>query len=142
MGRKKGSMQTTQSKLKISQTLKKAYRTGSRVYKSPMLGKKHTPATIEKMKKTAQARVAKGIAVPSHKGHYKKNAGYCALHIWFRRNTDKPMLCENCGSDKFIDIANKTGEYKRELDDWLILCRSCHMKYDRRNNVWKDKRFV
>lgn len=48
----------------------------------------------------------------------------------------RPNTCEHCGfvSDerKALDWANKSQQYKRELDDWLRLCKPCHKRYDMR----------
>ena len=75
---------------------------------------------------------------------------YRALHQWVERRLGKPQKCENpicfyprkgskykgCRSGlllapKVYDWANISGEYKRKLDDWIRLCRSCHIKYDK-----------
>lgn len=56
--------------------------------------------------------------------------GYVGLHIWIRRRLAKPLGCNHCGESKPLDLANKSHEYKRDLDDWLWLCKSCHSKYD------------
>lgn len=37
--------------------------------------------------------------------------------------------CLQCNTGKF-EWANKSGDYKRDLSDWLRLCISCHRKYD------------
>jgi len=62
---------------------------------------------------------------------------YFGLHLWIREllNTDK---CEFCGISGYkykngqwsIECANKSGEYKRDINDWYTLCRKCHNKYD------------
>lgn len=61
------------------------------------------------------------------------NVGYISLHQWVSQNRGKPSLCENCGStdSKRYEWANISKEYKRELSDWMRLCKSCHVKYDR-----------
>jgi len=58
--------------------------------------------------------------------------GYLGLHHWVERELGRPSLCEHCETTtaKRFDWANKSNDYKRELSDWLRLCRSCHMKYD------------
>lgn len=65
--------------------------------------------------------------------------GYAGLHMWVRRRIIKPLKCFNCKQVKPLDLANKSHEYKRDLDDWLYLCRSCYLYYDytkeRRNNL-------
>lgn len=62
------------------------------------------------------------------------NVKYYALHSWIARKLGKPTKCEHCGKDglkgKYINWANKSQEYKRDLDDWLRLCRPCHSQYD------------
>jgi len=69
---------------------------------------------------------------PSWKGN---DVGYDGLHRWVSRHLGKPDTCENCGvnglSGKKIHWANKDHEYKRNLEDWLRLCASCHVAYDR-----------
>lgn len=40
-----------------------------------------------------------------------------------------------------ISRANKSGEYLRDLSDWLSLCVSCHRKYDFKFNIKKHDRF-
>lgn len=59
--------------------------------------------------------------------------GYEALHAWVNRKLGKPIDCENCGensNNKTYDRASISREYKRELNDWISLCRSCHRIYD------------
>jgi len=60
--------------------------------------------------------------------------GYDALHDWVKRRLGRPTKCEHCGTDgltgKQIHWANKSGEYLRDLSDWLRLCKHCHDIYD------------
>jgi hypothetical protein len=59
--------------------------------------------------------------------------GYSGLHVWLRRNVKKPATCQDCGrSTTYLDCANISQKYFRDLSDWLWLCRSCHMKKDGR----------
>lgn len=74
------------------------------------------------------------------KGHVPANfkgdaAGYDARHDWIKRRYGKAVKCEKCGSQKKIEWANKSWEYKRDLSDWMQLCYWCHRKYDR-NGGW------
>ena len=66
---------------------------------------------------------------PNWKGD---EVGMGALHDWVKRQLGKPKFCEHCRTTtaKQFDWANKSGEYRRDLSDWLRLCRSCHAKYD------------
>ena len=71
----------------------------------------------------------KGETNPSWKGD---DVGYGGLHMWVSSQLGTPSLCEHCQSTtaKHYDWANKSQTYKRDLSDWLRLCRKCHKKYD------------
>lgn len=60
--------------------------------------------------------------------------GYNALHSWVARKLGKPGACEHCNKSRLsgrqIHWANKSHEYKRDLNDWIRLCVDCHAKYD------------
>lgn len=62
--------------------------------------------------------------------------GYYALHDWVYRYKGRPDKCEFCGGNKAMQWANKSHEYKRDLEDWLSLCKKCHVKYDRESGNW------
>lgn len=69
-----------------------------------------------------------------HWGWKDKRVGYSGLHKWVNKYLGHPDTCEHCGksglSGHDIHWANKSGEYKRDLTDWLRLCSVCHGKYD------------
>lgn len=80
----------------------------------------------------------KAHATPKRKGadhrDWKGDAvGYSGLHAWVRRELGTPSRCENCGTTeaKQFEWANKSGEYKRDLTDWIRLCTLCHRRMDR-----------
>jgi hypothetical protein len=102
-------------------------RTGS---KNGFYGKKHKPETIAKFKKDrAQSKN------PMWKGD---EVGYDALHDWVKRHRGKPERCQFCGEENAsIQWANKSGKYKRKLEDWLELCIKCHVNYDEN---WKKRK--
>jgi hypothetical protein len=54
------------------------------------------------------------------------------LHNWVRRRLSKPQVCEICNQNIPFDLANKTGIYSRDLNNWKWLCRKCHMESDGR----------
>lgn len=60
--------------------------------------------------------------------------GYTALHGWVKRWLRKPERCKDCNQVKKLDLANISGKYSRDLDDWEYLCRKCHMAKDGRLN--------
>ena len=66
---------------------------------------------------------------PNWKGDKVK---YDALHSWIRRHKSKPKLCEKCKKRKPFDLSNISGKYKRDVNDFEWLCRSCHMEKDGR----------
>ena len=67
---------------------------------------------------------------PNWKGD---NVSYQALHSWVRLRLGRPMKCEHCGrtDKKKYEWANISGEYKRELSDWVRLCTKCHRIFDK-----------
>lgn len=67
---------------------------------------------------------------PEAPGWRGEEIGYQQLHRWVRKNKIKPSSCEHCGSDGPLEWANKSREYRRDLKDWLALCRLCHRRYD------------
>ena len=110
-------------------------------------GFKHSEETRKKMSEVRKGKVGyfkgkkrdcywlKGLK--EEKNFYWKGdkVGYLGLHAWVIRQLGQPTTCEHCGktglSGRKIDWANKSHEYKRHLNDWLRLCRSCHIKYDK-----------
>jgi hypothetical protein len=66
---------------------------------------------------------------PMWKGNSVK---YHALHGWVNRKKIKPPFCEECNKEPPYDLANISGEYKRDINDYKWLCRRCHMKSDNR----------
>jgi hypothetical protein len=65
-------------------------------------------------------------------------AGYNAKHKWISRYAGKATRCSfdpNHAGPRF-EWANVSGEYKREISDYMQLCVRCHRKFDseRRKN--------
>ena len=93
-------------------------------------GKPLPEAVKQKISKTI---AIKGIRKDENNPMWKGDGvGYGALHNWVKRNLIKPQVCRDCNQPKPLDLANISGEYKRDLSDWEWLCRSCHMKKDGR----------
>jgi hypothetical protein len=59
---------------------------------------------------------------------------YQALHSWVRRHKGTPHECEKCGTTepRKYEWANISGEYKRDLSDWIRVCTKCHRKMDKK----------
>lgn len=81
----------------------------------------------------------KGELDPNWKG---ENATYSAKHRWIQNNWQKTGICELCFIERpprkgtrlkwGTHWANKSGEYKRERNDWYELCPKCHKSLDKR----------
>ena len=55
--------------------------------------------------------------------------GNRALHEWIRRHKPTPEYCEHCNlTVSRYDAHNISGNYIRDIDDFMYLCRSCHKK--------------
>ena len=75
-----------------------------------------------------------------YNGQWKGNkVGYCSLHEWIGNRKLKPEFCEECKKVKPYDLANISGRYKRDINDFEWLCRSCHMKKDFKSGMRKIK---
>lgn len=119
-------------------------------------GRKFSKSTLQKMsaakkgrKFPAMSRAKKGIKLstehrlkviktlaiglnekhPLWKGD---NVGYTGLHQWVRRKLGTPSRCEFCFTEekRRYQWANISRKYKRDLNDWIRLCPSCHKKWD------------
>ena len=57
-----------------------------------------------------------------------------SVHDWIKRRSPKPDKCQDCGKVGWVDLANISQEYKRDVDDYKWICRKCHMTEDGRLN--------
>lgn len=65
---------------------------------------------------------------PNWKG---EKVGYTCLHSWVRRRKEKPDHCQKCGkTQNYLELANISGEYKRDIEDYIYLCVKCHKEMD------------
>ncbi len=83
----------------------------------------------------------KGEHVDSKNPRWKGDAvGYMALHRWIHRKLGKAKKCTNNPTHKarVFRWANKSGEYKRDLNDWVELCPSCATKLDINAGRWGE----
>lgn len=68
-------------------------------------------------------------------GRWKGNkVGYRGIHTWVQNRKYKPKTCSIChkkkneyGNEKLV-LANLSGKYKRDLNDWIYCHQSCHQK--------------
>ena len=67
-----------------------------------------------------------------------EKVSYSGLHRWLYKYKKRPNECQHCGKENkinkngsnYLHWANISGKYKRELDDYIALCPSCHKNYD------------
>lgn len=105
------------------------------------VGRKVSALTKRKMSKAAKERVAKfPHTIPDNtderNGSWKGDeVGYIAIHDWVRRRLGKPRFCARCESttEKRYEWANISGEYRRDLNDYVRLCKRCHNLFDNIN---------
>ena len=103
----------------------------------PSWNKGLTKETNKSLKRTSEKHM--GSNNPMWKGD---NVGYGKLHVWIKSRKPKPQFCEVCKKNKPFDLANISGEYKRDINDFQWICRKCHMEKDGRlNNKDKKGRF-
>ena len=89
-------------------------------------GRKYTP---EHRRKISEAQ--RGEKGNNWKGD---KATYNSIHHWVRDTYGRPSICEFCKgyfSGRKIEWANKTGEYKRDREDWIRLCAKCHKAFEK-----------
>lgn len=65
-----------------------------------------------------------------HSAWKGENAGYFAKHIWIRKAKGKATICIKCQSNYWVEWANIDGKYKRDVNDYISLCRKCHREHD------------
>lgn len=75
--------------------------------------------------------------MPNRKGPessaWKSNdlLGYHGVHKWLKREHGKAFKCIFCrGSGSRFEWANISGQYLRNVNDWLQLCHKCHNRWD------------
>jgi hypothetical protein len=73
-----------------------------------------------------------------------EHVGYQGIHRWIYNHFGKACRCDNPDCvyprknshgkymlyPKIYTWANVSGEYKRDISDWMQLCPSCHTKFD------------
>jgi hypothetical protein len=69
----------------------------------------------------------------SNNGMWKGNdLKYEGQHYRMKQLVKKPLLCEMCKEKEPLDLANISGKYLYDVNDWQWLCRKCHMLSDGR----------
>ena len=108
-------------------------------------GFKHSQESIKKMSvakigKSTSSWALKEDRHPMWKGD---GVGMGAVHDWITKWKGQPKFCEVCGTTnaKLFDWSNVDHKYRRILDDYIRMCRRCHILYDIEHNGLLEKRF-
>jgi hypothetical protein len=90
---------------------------------------------VQDMKRSVETRRKISLSKMMEKNPMWKGdgVGYTGIHQWVARRLKKPILCQRCKVRPAYDLANISQIYKRDLADWIWLCRSCHMETDGRS---------
>lgn len=106
-------------------------------------GKNNVSKRLDVREKMSKAR--KGIIFGDKIWNWKgDDVSYAGLHMWVKRKFGKPNKCENsfCKYPRFdakgrimvkpkrYEWANKSRKYIRIREDWIMLCVSCHRRFD------------
>jgi len=68
---------------------------------------------------------------PRHHNWKGDKVGSVALHQWIRTYLPIPAFCEICKTvPPPLHLANVTGVYNREFNNWKYLCAKCHFHFD------------
>ena len=65
---------------------------------------------------------------------------YNKVHCWVRRRIKPQKYCTICNEEKKLEIANISGNYIKSIDEFFLLCRSCHLLYDQLREARKGSR--
>ena len=57
------------------------------------------------------------------------------IHNWVRYHKPKQEGCTICYKIKKLELANISGDYSKDIDDYLWLCKKCHIQFDKDNNT-------
>jgi predicted transcriptional regulator len=85
-----------------------------------------------KCRSISQKEYFLGKKNPNYRG---EKAKYQARHKWIYSHYGSINFCQLCfekSINKYkYDWANISGEYKRDISDWVRLCRKCHKNFDK-----------
>jgi hypothetical protein len=62
---------------------------------------------------------------------WSDNPSYEALHKRIRKRKSKTGICERCGRSIKTEFANISGKYMDDINDFIELCKLCHVRFDK-----------
>jgi len=140
-----GKHHSDESKMKMSKAHKgkllpeETRKKMSETHKGMIFSKEHRRKLSVALKGIHRSEETKDKMRNEKSPHWKgDNVKYFALHKWIRKNKPKVERCETCNEKKPLEIANISGEYKRDINDFQWLCRKCHQISDGRYEILKN----
>ena len=69
---------------------------------------------------------------------------YTNTHKWIRHHKDKAKYCVICNEKRKLQLANISGDYKKDINDYLWLCQDCHLLFDfcKKNIDFTPKNYI
>ncbi len=104
-----------------------------------LTGKKKSADHVRKVTEANKGQIRESIRGEKHHAWKGDAVGYCALHDWVKRRKGNAESCSRCNfPSNVFHWANVSGEYRRDLSDWINLCVRCHSLLDRGRNSIKS----
>ena len=102
-----------------------------------LVGRKLSEETKNKLRKQKLGRNNPMFGKTGEKSPVWKGelAGYYAIHKWIEAHLQKDGNCKSCEKIYRTHWANYSGNYKRDITDFLELCPTCHSAFDRNREV-------
>ena len=132
--------------MSIKKPIKKCPKCGIKIKRNSITCRKHVD--YSKTRNTRTKRLVASNKKHIEKNHYcwkGDNVGYSALHKWLRKKFGKPDRCQNAlcdGKSNCYEWSNITGIYNRNIKNYVMLCKGCHVRLDRWNQqiiILKDE---
>jgi len=127
----KGKKHSKKTKRKMSEAQKGEKNSN---YGKKMSKKQKKKISLALTGRKCSKKTLKKMSLGHRNINLKNNAKKRAIHYWviIRKGKASNYKCK-CGKQAY-HWANKKHDHKRNLDDYMALCRSCHRIYDLKNN--------
>lgn len=117
-----------------------------------LVGIPRSKKTRIKISKSLKGRVSpnKGKEFPQMIGknnpNWKGGIAYVRnLHHWVKRKKGRAQICIDCGDDsekRVIQWSNVDHKYRKNLNDFVGRCVSCHKFYDYKNFILPQRQLI
>jgi hypothetical protein len=123
-----GKKASEETKKKMRSAIKEKFTNGT--MKPNLWNKGLTKETDERVARNAKAISKSAPRGEQHRLWKGNDVRYRALHSWIVKTKPKTEVCEQCNGLKKLVVANISGKYLRDPDDYKWLCYKCHARYD------------